>query len=76
MPDNISITLSKPEAMVLLEWLARFNQERNPAFVDQAEERALYDLEALLEKEIPETFRDDYGALLSAAREAVRDSYL
>lgn len=74
MPENISITLSRDEAIVLLEWLARFNQERNPAFVDQAEERALYDLEALLERQIPETFRADYDVLLKAAREAVRDS--
>ena len=74
MSGNISITLSREEAIVLLEWLARFNQERKPDFVDQAEERALYDLEALLEREIPETFRDDYDALLHAARKAVRDS--
>jgi cell wall assembly regulator SMI1 len=75
MEEHISITLSKEEAIVLLEWLARFNQERNPAFVDQAEERALHDLEALLEREIPEVFREDYEVLLRAARAAVRDAH-
>jgi hypothetical protein len=68
--DPIHITLSHAEALVLFDWLARFNGDRDAAFEDQAEERVLFDLEALLEKAIAEGYRT---AVLKA-REEVRDS--
>jgi hypothetical protein len=70
----ISVDLTQNEAIVLLEWLSRFNgQEHSNLFEDQSEERVLYDLESVLEKVINETFREDYNAILYEARKRVRD---
>jgi len=69
---GISITLSSEEALVLLDWVTRFNEDEN-TFQDQAEERILFDLESALEEKVSETFSDDYIAVLQRAREKVRD---
>lgn len=69
---GISINLSNEEALVLLDWVTRFNEDEN-TFQDQAEERILFDLESVLEKKVSETFNDNYRAVLQEAREKVRD---
>lgn len=72
--DEISISLSRDQALVLFEWLARTGAgERPAAFDDRAEQRVLWDLEATLEKHLAEPFRSDYRDLLEAARGRVRD---
>jgi hypothetical protein len=76
MKENryVTLTLSDDEALVLFDWLSRFNEEEHPAlFQDQAEQRVLYDLEAVLEKVIAESFDRDYTDILSKARENIRD---
>ncbi|MCD2424456.1 hypothetical protein LQ567_16875 [Niabella pedocola] len=68
------LQLSSDEAIVLLEWLINFNQkEHNELFEDQAEKRALWNLEALLEKNVPEILNPDYLEILAKAREKLRD---
>jgi hypothetical protein len=70
----ISIQLSNDEALVLLEWLINFNQTKHPEFFeDQAEERVLFDLEALLEECVPELLEPNYIDSLAKARKAIRD---
>ena len=72
-PDSIDIALSNDEALVLFEWLARFNaQERE--FEDQAEQRVLWNLEALLETRVPQLFSTDYATRVAEARSRVRDA--
>lgn len=74
MNDEVSIGLSRDQALVLFEWLARTGSGEQPAaFEDQAEQRVLWDLEAALEKHLAEPFRSDYRDLLEAARSRVRD---
>lgn len=74
MADEVSIGLSRDQALVLFEWLARTAAGEQPAsFVDQAEQRVLWDLEATLEKYLTEPFKSDYRHLLEAARGRVRD---
>lgn len=71
---NISIAISEEEALVLLDWLNRFNEAEHPTlFQDQAEERVLFDLEAELERVVTGTFSADYKSLLTKAREQIRD---
>lgn len=71
--DTILI-LNNNEALVLLDWLTRFNQKEIPTlFEDQAEERVLYDLEAIIEEVVSETFNEDYKTTLLQARDKVRD---
>ena len=49
--NKIRLELSNEEALVLLSWLSRFNETDNTSFFeDQAEERVLWDIEAVIEK--------------------------
>lgn len=71
---NILVELSNDEALVLLNWLSRFNEiENSNLFEDQSEERILWDLESVLEKVVTTTFKADYKETLSSAREKLRD---
>ena len=72
--SGITICLSNEEALVLLNWVVGFNERKNDDFFeDQAEERVLWDMEAILEKVITEMFEGDYTAILADARNKVRD---
>lgn len=70
---KVQFELSRDEALVLFEWLARFNKATDQRFADQAEQRVLWDLEAMLESELAEPFASNYDELLAAARSRVRD---
>lgn len=71
---DVSIGLSRDEALVLFEWLARTGTAEHPAdFEDQAERRVLWDIGAKLESVLVEPLREDYAELLFAARTRVRD---
>ena len=69
---EFNLRLTGDEALVLFEWLTNFNASEG-GFADQAEQRVLWDLEASLERHLVSPLRDDYSALLAAARERVRD---
>ncbi|MCH9626169.1 MAG: hypothetical protein S4CHLAM123_13620 [Chlamydiales bacterium] len=72
--NRIYLSLSNDEALVFFDWLSRLNECENAAlFQDQAEERILFDLEALLEKTVTIIFENDYGNQLLRAREHIRD---
>lgn len=47
-PDDVSISLSQDEALVLFEWLTAYNNKSEPQLADQAEQRVLCDVEAKL----------------------------
>ncbi len=70
---NISVKLSQAEALVLFDWLARFNKTGRSDIEDQAEQRVLWDLEAMLEAVLVEPLESSYDDLLAAARAKVRD---
>lgn len=72
--NQMNIVLTKNEALVLFEFLSRFNEsDKKELFEDQAEERVLWDIEALLERQLTEPFRTDYSEIIKQAREQVRD---
>jgi hypothetical protein len=71
---RVKLELTNDEALVLYDWLARFNQRDNADFADQAEERVLFDLEAMLEKTIVAPLQANYAELLARARANVRDA--
>ena len=54
-PDDVVLRLTHDEALVLSDYLARFSQTDSLEFKDQAEQRALWNLECLLEKELSMT---------------------
>ena len=70
---SVTIELTSEAALVLYDWLTRFNQQDETAFADQAEERVLFDLEALLEKALVAPLQSDYAVLVAQARSHMRD---
>lgn len=72
--DKILLQLSDDEALVLLNWLFRFNESGNDTFFeDQAEQRVLWDMEAVLEKVVSAALDNNYQEILSKARQKIRD---
>ena len=72
--QNINLIVTKDEALVLFEFLARFNQTEHPdIFEDQAEQKTLWILERQLEKQLVEPFRPDYKVIINEARNKIRD---
>ncbi len=70
---GVSLNLSPDEALVLFELLSRYSDSDRLEIIDQAEQRALWNVCCLLEKELAEPFDPAYLALLSAARDRLRD---
>jgi hypothetical protein len=71
--ERIAIELSNAEALVLFELLSRFKDHEQLSIEDQAEERVLWDVLCLLERELTEPFLPNYEHILKAARDRVRD---
>jgi len=72
--NQVNIEISKNEAIVLFEFLERFNQIKNKKiFEDQAEQRVLWDLESILENKLVELFNENYKEIVYNARQIVRD---
>ncbi len=74
MAGEYWLKVSHDEALVLFEWISRFNDKPTVEFADQAEERVLWSVEAMLQTKLVEPFRDDYLESLAKARANVRDS--
>jgi hypothetical protein len=76
MSQEVAVTLSRDEALVLFEWLTR-TDERTNDFGDlvenQAEQRALWNLTALLERVLAEPFSPEYRELVRQARDRLRN---
>jgi hypothetical protein len=74
MADKVTIELTKDEALVLFDFLGRFNQkEHNDIFEDQAEQKALWIVEGQLEKTLVEPFMPTYADLVKQSRDKIRD---
>jgi hypothetical protein len=72
--QNITLTVSKDEALVLFEFLARFNQYEHPdIFEDQVEQKVLWIIEVQLEKQLVEPFNPDYKDHIRKIKDKLRD---
>ncbi|MGE0789916.1 MAG: hypothetical protein AB7S26_29855 [Sandaracinaceae bacterium] len=71
--DEILVRMTSDEAVVLLSWLHRFNQDHQRIFEDQSEQRALWNLEATLEARLTAVVAENYRDVLAAARQRLRD---
>jgi hypothetical protein len=73
--EMINITMSGDEALVLFDLLMRFNRDEVPCQIhcDEAEKRVLWNLEALLEKTLPEPLAEDYELLVRRAKKRLWD---
>ena len=72
--DRVLLELSRDEAIVLFGWVSRLNNAKGVDFEDQAEQRVLWDIEAMLETKLAEVFDPKYDDLLARARARVRDA--
>ena len=75
--DGVIVRFPYHEVFVLSEMLDRWNRDgtdlRPELYEDQAEQRVLRDLCAVLEPMIDEAFSPTYGEVLDRARAAIRD---
>jgi hypothetical protein len=72
--DEVVLSLSRDEALVLFEWLARLDSTNSFTCEDHAEEVVLWTLHGRLEKVLAEPFSPQYTEMLNAARQRVRES--
>jgi hypothetical protein len=66
--EKVSISIGKPEALILFELLAAFHSQPALSFKDNAERLALVRLHGALESTLVEPFSKDYDRLISEAR--------
>ena len=72
--ETVFIDMSRDEALVLFEWISRFNELEDRHLEDQAEERVLWNIEADLEKLLfIQLTASNFDELLNKARDRVRD---
>ena len=74
MTSRTTISLSNDHWLVLFDLIARLNEAEGLVWEDQAEQRALWDLEATLESVLPDVVARDYGDRLTNARDRLRDA--
>jgi hypothetical protein len=76
--DQVTVVLTLDEGLVLDAYLARGQEAGDDysSFEDQAELRVLWDLAAMIERQLPvvNIGVDKYTELLASARARVRDS--
>ena len=71
---EISLKLTKDEALILFEFVSRFNENDNKEiFNDQAEEKIFWVIEGQLEKILVEPFMPNYQNIIQQARSRIRD---
>jgi hypothetical protein len=71
--EKVVIELSKAEALVLFDLLARFDNDEKITIEHQSEERVLWDIQCSLEKILVEPFMPNYTELPTRARNQVAD---
>jgi len=67
------IELTRSEALVLLNFLATTSDEDALPAPDEAERRALWNLDRVLEKALVEPFLPNYPELLEQAKERLKE---
>mgnify|MGYP003454966751 FL=1 len=74
MTKKINIKITKNEALVLFDFLSRFNQNDNiDFFEDKAEKILLWNIESELEKELEDIFDSNYKLILEKARTEIHN---
>jgi hypothetical protein len=74
MVEALRVELTRDEALVLFDFLQRFDDQGALTIQDQAEQRALWNLRCLREKSLVEVSDPDCRVLLAGARDRLRDT--
>ena len=75
MGEDIAITLSRDEALVLFEFFARFDASHSFTLRHNAEYLAFSRISAQLDKVLVEPLRPNYAELLQSSRERIAEGY-
>jgi hypothetical protein len=70
---DVQLVLTADEAVVLFEFLRRYSDSNDLTIVDQAEQRALWNLCCVLERGALAPITGDWPVLLQQARARLRD---
>lgn len=73
--NHVAVQLGKDEALVLFDWLARFN-ELDHTGVDDVERQTLFNLESCLEEILVEPLESDYKESVAKAKNILRDAMM
>jgi hypothetical protein len=69
--DNITITLDRKEALLLFDFLSRFNERTNTQDYEyKSDQTVLWNFEAILEAHLSEVFQPNYIEIIDKARKA------
>ena len=71
--EKVIIELTKSEALVLHDFLARACEDSALTLLDQAERQALWNLECLLEEALVEPLLPNYTELLERAKKRLKE---
>lgn len=71
MENLVRVELTSDEALVLFEFLTRFQTQETLTIQHPAEEQSLWNLQCLLEKKLLEPWLSNYEELLQAARRSL-----
>ena len=69
--DRITLELTRAEALVFFEWLARVDAAERSPVEDPSEQQVLWTLEAQIEKLLVEPLEPNYQEILDHARQEV-----
>jgi len=76
MDKKVNIELTHDEALVLFDFLSRFNKsDNNINFEHDAEQKLFWILETQLENLLSEPFQKNYKEIVFLAREKVNKNY-
>ena len=70
--ESVNVLLTRAEALVLFEWLARLDASKALPVEDPSEELVLWRIEGQLESILDEPLGPEYKAAVEAARKEVR----
>lgn len=74
LSEQVMLPLTVDEATVLFEFLRRYSDTDVLEIRDQAEQRALWNLNCTFEKHLSQQFDVGYHEFLEAARSRLRDA--
>jgi len=72
--EKVHLRLTRAEALVLFDWVARLDAQKNLPVEDRAEELVLWRIEGQLESVLVEPLGPNYRDAVEAARNEVRGS--
>ena len=67
----ITLRLTHDEALVLLKWIGEIDKAQTIIFKHPAEEKVVWKIEGLIEKEFGAPFQPAYDRLLAEARKRI-----